>query len=932
MSVAREPRVVALRVGRRRDISVAASPRPPVSWLVEAPAEWVAVRAELRLDGAAVAVASPYGILEDWPFAPLRAGGTHALEARVVGADGMASPWSEPCEVRAGFPAGAWSAPFLRLADPGRAAQPFLARREFTVAETVVAAELQVAAHGVYHARLNGADVDDAVLSPGWTAYQHRLPLHLTDVTSLVRPGVANVLAMEVAGGWYTESYGFGETAERFYGDQAAVAPLLRLRHRDGRVEEIRADARWRLTGDGDLVSSGIYAGDEIDLRRHPRGWDAAAFDDATWATPALSEPDRQPEVIDVEPVRRIRSLPVVAMPESADADRILLDFGQNIVGRVRLRVSGPAGTRITLRHAEVLEGGRLSTRPLRAAAATDTFILDGAADTVCEPRFTFHGFRYVEVTGYPGALDPADVTAVVLHTDMTRTGWFSCSDERLTRLHENIVRSFAGNALSLPTDCPQRDERLGWTGDAQVFAPTAASLFDADAFFASWLDDVAAEQRARDGRVPTVVPQTLGRLGETMAAGWGDAVTVIPTVLHERFGDRSLLERMTGPMRAWVDTVADAAGPGRLWERGFQYGDWLDPTSARPDKAKTDPGLVATAYLARSVRLTADALTLSGEAETSARYAALADDVRNAFVAAYVTPRGRLASDAPTAYALALEFELLPAALRRAAAERLAFLLRAGGYRTATGFLGTPLVLDALLSEGQAWAAERLLLQTMCPSWLYPLSQDATTVWERWDAVRPDGSLHPSGMTSLNHYALGSVGDVLHRRIGGLACAEPGWGRLRIQPWFVSSLEHASVTHDTPRGRASVAWERDAAHRERVRVHARVPHGVTALVDLGDRAPFEAGAGIHTWNATAGVRAPAAIGVDSDLTAIADTPDACALVSRSIAEHSPEMATEFDAYIRWVPGSRLRDELAAVSAPDAVVTRIDRALTTLVR
>ncbi|WP_307223745.1 alpha-L-rhamnosidase-related protein [Microbacterium arborescens] len=493
-------------------------------------------------------------------------------------------------------------------------------------------------------------------------------------------------------------------------------------------------------------------------------------------------------------------------------------------------------------------------------------------------------------------------------------------------------MRSFAGNALSLPTDCPQRDERLGWTGDAQVFAPTAASLFDADAFFASWLEDVAAEQRARDGRVPTVVPQTLGRLGETMAAGWGDAVTVIPTVLHERFGDRTLLERMTGPMRAWVDTVADAAGPGRLWERGFQYGDWLDPTSARPDKAKTDPGLVATAYFARSARLTADALARSGEAEASARYAALADEVRAAFVAAYVTPRGRLASDAPTAYALALEFDLLPAALRGAAAARLAFLLRAGGYRTATGFLGTPLVLDALLSEGQAWAAEQLLLQTMCPSWLYPLSQGATTVWERWDAVRPDGSLHPSGMTSLNHYALGSVGDVLHRRVGGLACAEPGWARLRIQPWFVSALEHASVTHDTPRGRASVAWERDAADRERVRVHAQIPHGVTALVDLGDRACFEAGAGTHTWNATAGVRAPAAIGIDSDLAAIADTPDACALVSRSIAAHSPEMATEFDAYIRWVPGSRLRDELAAVSAPNAVVTRIDRALAALAR
>ncbi|MDN8547934.1 family 78 glycoside hydrolase catalytic domain [Microbacterium sp. NM3R9] len=927
MTIAHEPRVVGLRVGRRRDISLAASARPPVSWLVEAPAAWKAARAELRLDRITVAAANPYGVLEEWPFPPLQPGDVRTLEVRVVGVDGSASAWSEAHEIRARFTDEPWTAPFLGLARPARAAQPFLARRAFAVAATVISAELRVAAHGVYHARLNGADVDDGVLHPGWTAYQHRLPLQLTDVSALLRPGEVNTLAVEVAGGWYTETYGFGETAERFYGDQPGIAPLLRLRHKDGRIEDISGDERWRLFGDGELVSSGIYAGEEVDLRRHPSGWETQAFDDAAWEAPALARPDRDPVPIDIEPVRRIRSLPVVAVPDSADPDRVLLDFGQNLVGRVRFRVSGPAGTRIVLRHAEVIDAGRVNTRPLRAAAATDTFVLDGAGDTVCEPRFTFHGFRYVEVTGYPGELDPTDFAAVVLHTDLTRTGWFSCSDERLNRLHENIVWSFAGNALSLPTDCPQRDERLGWTGDAQVFAPTAASLFDADAFFASWLTDVVAEQASRGGRVPTVVPQTLGSLGETMAAGWGDAITVIPTVLHERFGDQKLLARMIGPMRAWVDAVSDAAGPDRLWERGFQYGDWLDPTVARPDKAKTDPGLVATAYFARSARLVSDALDRAGDGDAATRYAVLADDVRGAFVATYVTPRGRLASDAPTAYALALEFDLLPAALRPAAAERLAFLLRAGGYRMATGFLGTPLVLDALLSGGQEGAAEQLLLQTMCPSWLYPLSQGATTVWERWDGIRPDGTLHPSGMTSFNHYALGSVGDVLHRRVGGLACDAPGWSRLRIQPWFISSLQHARVAHDTPRGRAGVEWHRDAAAPDRLRVRAQVPHGVTAWVDLGDRAPFEVGAGDHTWEVTVALRRSPEIGVDTDLAVIADAPGACAAVSRTIAVHSPEMATEFDAYIRWVPGRRLRDELAAVSAPAALVARIDAAL-----
>ncbi|KTR96451.1 hypothetical protein NS220_02240 [Microbacterium testaceum] len=916
----RDPsRIAGLRIGRRRDLSVASDPRPPVSWLVDAPAGWTATRAEMRLDHAEPVTVPASGVLVPWPFADLAAGARHDLSVRVAGADGEWMPWSPALTVDAVFFPGAWTAPLLGIPDPDGEAVPFALRREIEIGATVVSARLWATAHGVFDAALDGIPVDDAVLAPGWTSYQHRLPLVTVDVSPLLRPCSTQVLSLRVAGGWFTERYGFGDTAARFYGDHAAAGVVLRLTHLDGYVEEIGPDDRWRLNRRTEIVSSGLYAGERIDYRREQHGWRMPGFDAASWETPARTPPRSAPTVIDVEPVRRIRTMRRMRELPASRPGTVLLDVGENVVGRVRLVADGPSGTVVTVRHAELLEDGELCVRPLRAAAATDEFVLDGAGERSCETAFTFHGFRYVEIDG--GEVDPARVEVEVLGTDLRRTGWFSCSDDRLNRLHANIVRSFEGNALALPTDCPQRDERLGWTGDAQVFAPTAATLFDADAFFSSWLRDLRSEQADRDGRVPTVVPDTLGALGDVAAAGWGDAVTVIPDVLVRRFGDDAVLAEMLPAMRAWVDAVTDLAGPGRLWETGFQYGDWLDPTVERPDKARADPGLVATAYFFHSAELVARA-SESGEAE---RYAALAKEIGEAFRAAYLTPAGRLASDAPSAYALALAFGLVPDARRQAAADRLAFLLRAGGYRMATGFLGTPVVLDALLDNGHEAAAENLLLQTMCPSWLYPLSMGATTMWERWDAVRPDGTLHPSGMTSLNHYALGSVGDVLHRRVAGLGIEG---AVVEVRPWFVEALTWAEAVHDTPFGRARVRWQRVG---DTIALTATVPHGASARVDLGDRAPFEVASGLHRWMVDAPLARPRhTLDVDSDLALIADTPGACAAVSRAIGAHATEMQLEFDAYVRWVPGRRLREELAAVSAPPTLVADVKGALSAL--
>ena len=902
---------------------MAVVPAPRISWTVQASAGWTQRAARVRLDGAEVAhLDGPESLFLAWPFAELAPGSRHRLEVAVVGNDGTVSDWSPAIEIDAMFRLRVWTAQLIGAPAPDAPARPVVLRREFDAGAELSRATLFATAHGVYQAAVNGVDVDDHVLKPGWTAYAGRLAHETTDVTALVRPG-GNVLTVRLAGGWFTERYGFGASARRFYGEQPALAAELHLRYSDGRTEVIATDESWRASVDGPMVASGIYAGETVDLRRadadgHTPGGGAR------WQ-PVRTEPlPLIPEAVDVEPVRRIEEVAPVAV-HTTPSGRTVLDFGQNLVGRLRLTVTAPAGTRLTLRHAEVLEHGELCVRALRAAEATDRVTLPGGTVTF-EPEFTFHGFRYAEVTGWPGEVDPEAVRAVVLHTDVTRTGWFRSSDPRLNRLHENVVWSMRGNIVALPTDCPQRDERLGWTGDAQVFAPAACGLFDVDALLTSWCADLAVEQSRHGGLVPTVVPDPLPELGGVAAAGWGDAATIVPSVLHERYADRDVLARQYDSMRTWVDHEVAAAGPDLLWERGFQYGDWLDPTASRPDKAKADPGLVATAYLVRSARLVAEAAGVLGDVASAALYGDIARRAQLAFGRAYITPGGRLMSDAPTAYALAIAFDLAAdAALREHFGERLAFLLRAGGYRMATGFLGTPLVVDALLDTGQLLAAERLLLQTESPSWLHPLSLGATTMWERWDSLLPDGTVNPSGMTSFNHYALGSVADVLHRRVGGLAPTAPGYRRLRIEPWFVSALDHAEVTHDTPLGRAVVGWRRTPSG---VDVHAVVPAGARADVVFPDRAAFEVGSGRHAWTVAdppRGSRAP--LGVDDDLAVIADAEGACALVSRMLAAHDADLAREFDAFARWVPGRSLRAELAAVAPPAPIVVAIDSAL-----
>jgi alpha-L-rhamnosidase len=552
-------------------------------------------------------------------------------------------------------------------------------------------------------------------------------------------------------------------------------------------------------------------------------------------------------------PVRRTQTVAAQSVTTSPSG-KTLVDFGQNLVGRLRVRLpEAAAGTEITIRHAEVLENGELGTRPLRGAEQTDIVILDGNRPGTWEPRFTFHGFRYAEVTGWPGELTTSDLEAVVLHTDLLPTGTFACSDRDLNRLHENVVWAMRGNFVDVPTDCPQRDERLGWTGDLQVFAPTASFLYDTAGMLRSWLADLAVDQREAGGIVPLWVPNAEITQGGfpplQVEAGWGDAAVVVPWVLYQRYGDMQALADQWGSMTAWVAAFERRAGANLDFpDGGFMLGDWLDAAAPddQPWKARVPWQLVATACLARSAQIMADVAGVLGRNAERDSYTRLAERVAERFRAEYVTPSGRLAYPAQTAFALALEFDLLTADQRRHAAPLLAHQVDADDYRIGTGFLGTPVICDALTAAGQLDTAYALLMQRGCPSWLYPVTMGATTIWERWNSMLPDGSINPGQMTSFNHYALGAVADWIHRTVAGLAPAAAGYRRLRISPRPGGLLTSATARLETPYGTAEVAWTH---HGDAFALELTVPPNTDAEVSLPDGSPpVEVGSGHHSY------------------------------------------------------------------------------------
>lgn len=847
--------------------------RPRFSWQLLAPKGRRGVRQtayELRVAASAAElvrgqklvwqsgkVASDSSVNVTYAGPALAASQHYYWQVRAWDNTGKASAWSPAAYWQAGLltPANwqaAWIGPGY-VEDSVQRPSPLM-RKEFAISKPLASATAYVTAHGLYEAQLNGQRVGDAYLTPGWTSYHKRLAYQAYDVTKLLKTG-PNAVGATLASGWYRGFVGF-DNVHNVYGRDVALLLQLHLVYQDGSSEDIGTDGTWQTSADGPIRRAELQRGETYDARMEKTGWTQPGYAARGWAPAKVQPYTKDPLFASFnEPIRAHETFKVIKVTTSPKGETIL-DFGQNLVGWVRVKARGKAGDKVTLSHAEVLDKhGNFYLANLRAATAEDTYYLRGTGqDEAFEPHFTTHGFRYLRVDAYPGKVNPADFTAVALYSDMPATGSFSCSNPMINQLQSNIQWGQKGNFLDVPTDCPQRDERLGWTGDAEVFSRTAAFNRNTNSFFAKWLADLAADQ-GPDGAVPFVVPGMPFTRGKNLigAAGWSDAATVIPWDLYTVFGDRRTLAVQYPSMQRWVQYIQDKSRKD-LWDTGFQFGDWLaydvdDDNAGR--SAVTSHALVAQCFWAHSTQILLDAATVLGKTADATAYAAQLARIKAAFQREYVTPNGALMSNTQTAYVLALQFDMLPEALRAQAAERLARNVADYDNHLTTGFLGTPYLCQVLSRSGHADVAYKLLLQKTYPSWLYPITMGATTMWERWDSMRPDSTFAPPSMTSFNHYAYGAIGDWLYTTVAGLNAAAPGYHQLTVRPQPGGGFTQATATLETGYGPTRSHWQ---VVGDQLTLDVTVPPNATATVYVPTTNPSS----VREGNRPLGVSLPA--------------------------------------------------------------------------
>jgi alpha-L-rhamnosidase len=659
------------------------------------------------------------------------------------------------------------------------------------------------------------------------------------------------VVAARLADGWFAGRLGWWQGGLRHnYGPKVGLLAQLELTLADGSTRLITTDGTWR-SARGGIRTSSFYDGETFVQDDEPYGWDSPGFDDSSWS---VVDVDALPEAELVGPqfpsIQVVGSVPVQTWSPSPSG-QLIADFGQVVTGHVRLVLSGQPGSTVTVRVAEVLDHGELAVRPQRTAANTDRVVLGAEGALDWEPVFAARSFRFATIDDPGAVVVRSEVSASLMRNALPRTGWFSCSDAELNRLHENAVWGFADNMLDVPTDCMLRDERLGWVGDAAHVAATAAFLYDTAGWHASWLEDLAYDQRPNGS--PTMVVPAIPLVpfpGDYPLAAFGDAACMAPAAVYERFGDREMLRRQLPSMAAWARCVG-AEVLGGFPSTGFQFGDWLDPTAPpdNPENGLTEYDVVMALGAVRSTKLALQAALETGDA-------VLADELRTLEAALsrevdeqYVTGRGLVASDSQTAYALALFVDALPADKRPTAFDRLVQLLRRRG-RLQAGYPGTYALMDVLVDGGRADLAYRLLSATGVPSWRYAVRQGATTFWERWDSLLKDGSLNPGDMLSFNHPVFSSIVDWMHRRVGGLAPAAPGYRRVRVAPIPGGGITWARTEHDCPYGRITVSWRIEDGD---FRLDVVLPPGVVADVQLpGDETVSTVGSGTHAFSCPA--------------------------------------------------------------------------------
>ena len=790
------------------------------------------------------------------------------------------SAWSEPVRLQSGLLAEQeWQARWIGVQEterPEKGSRPAYWLRTLVDVPPAAGARLYLTALGLYEAFLDGTRVGDAELAPGYTQYRARVQYQAydIDITSLARPG-PHVLAVLLADGWYRGQVGLLRSADQYGGD-VALRAQLEVRTGTGWQVATASEPGWR-TAPSHITAADLIGGQREDRRRLEAGVHDVSFDDRTWREAVPRDVDVAIVRSVAPPVRRVEEIRPVAVLPVRGGNAFVVDFGQNFSGWVRLR--SPGGP-VTLTYGEWLDAdGDLTTAhldvdlpifPQRLPLGQVDEVIPAGDGDVFEPRFTTHGFRYVRIQGEPGPFGPHDVTGVVVHSDLRRLGWFSCSDDRVSRLHEAVVWSLRSNMCDIPTDCPQR-ERAGWTGDWQIFAPTAAYLYDVLAFSRKWLGDVSLDQRA-DGCVANISPCPPaegfdGRLGALHgSAGWGDVVVSAPWDLYQAYGDTSLLAETWDVMTAWVRFAADAAAGGRhpdraaarpepaaheryLWDTGYHWGEWLEPGGAPADFGafvRADKSEVATAYLHRSaatlVRV-AEVLGLPGEQWH--RYREIAAGALDAWRREFIRPDGTLAAQTQASHVRALAFGLVPEDLRLPVAARLAELVTLADGHLATGFLSTPYLLPVLADHGYLEVAYELLLQDTPPSWLTMVDRGATTVWEEWEGVDGHGVPH----ASLNHYSKGAVAAFLHRYVAGLRPSSPGYRTFEVRPRPGGGITSATARHISPFGPIEVSWRLRGRSME---LDVLVPPGTTASVILPGAAPVPAVPGRHRWTGPA--------------------------------------------------------------------------------
>jgi len=753
-----------------------------------------------------------------------------------------------------------WIVPVLNEIDTVSTPCPYL-RKEFQLKKEIRSARVYVSALGLYELSLNGKKIGDQLFTPGWTSYHKRLQYQVYDVTELLRTG-KNAVGAILGDGWY-RGFLIWQGKKNLYGDETALLLQMKVTYADGTEELILSDSSWK-SSTGPILKSDIYNGETYDSRLEQSGWNETGFNDHQWGgTMVKNYPKNILVSSEGSPVRitqTIKPLSKIITPKG----EVVFDLGQNMVGWVRLSLKGKKGEKIVLNHAEVLDKeGNFYLENLRKAKAEDTYIFKGEGIENFEPHFTFHGFRYIRVSGYTGEITPNDLTGCVIHSDMEPTGDFECSDQMVNQLQKNIRWGLRGNFLDVPTDCPQRDERLGWTGDAQVFSSTACFNMNTAPFYTKWMQDFRADQKA-DGSVPWVVPNVVKDGGGTGwsdgygATGWADASVIIPWEVYQSFGDTRILENQYESMKGWEEYMVLHSGERYIFDYGFHFGDWLAFAEYMsyyynaPDYgyagANTDKDLLATCYFYYTTGLMSKIASILGKAEDSKRYASIQPKIKAAFAKEFLSSNGRLTSNTQAAYVVALSFGLVPDNMKQIASQRLAADVLHFGHLT-TGFLGTPLICKALSDNAHPELAFMLLFNKKYPSWLYPITKGATTIWERWDCIKPDGTFQDAGMNSFNHYAYGAVGNWLYTTVAGLQINQeyPGYKQFIVNPTLTGQLSFARASHTSMYGTIVSGWKRE---RNRLTLEVVVPGNTVARVYIPGKengAVLESGKPVET-------------------------------------------------------------------------------------